>query len=480
MKKKKKIILIVVLVLVVGGIIAGIIAYRYNHSKAYVAPVADINNTWILQNNSSEGTISDAATQKITLEDTDVIAEVYVAEGDTVAAGDPLFQYDTQALELDVEAKQIEVESITNQLNTAKKQLDAYNKITPVASHDTTVYELMDAQKLADPYKGSGTTADPYCYLCTKDTIVTGSKINELIDGTAVATFEIREGNAPTGTLINSWTIDGSNFLSVEEDSYWSVVDKTQWYPEVSTEVTYTQSEKDRMISDKQLEINKLENSIKLAENAAQQSKQKLEDATVKATVPGIIKTIGDPKNLPKDGSAFLEITGQEGISLTGHIDEMDLENTKVGDQITVMSYESGTTTTATITEIADYPDESYQGYSEGNNNVSYYEYQAYMEDSSGFSIGESVSTQAYVSDMEDTIVLEKIYVRSDKGKHYVYKKNKKGRLSRQEVSIKSTSDSQYVIITEGLTLEDSIAFPYGDKAKNGIKTTDKAPLVLF
>ena len=73
---------------------------------------------------------------------------------------------------------------------------------------------------------------------------------------------------------------------------------------------------------------------------------------------------------------------------------------------------------------------------------------------------------------MEDAIVLMKIYVRSDEKGNYVLKDNGNGRLVRQDVTVKRTSENEYVQITSGLTLDDMIAFPYGSKGKVGIKTT--------
>ncbi len=71
-----------------------------------------------------------------------------------------------------------------------------------------------------------------------------------------------------------------------------------------------------------------------------------------------------------------------------------------------------------------------------------------------------------------DAIVLEKIYVRSDDNGNYVLADNGKSRLVKKPVTVKNTSESEYVQITDGLTLDDMIAFPYGSKAKEGIKTT--------
>ena len=101
------------------------------------------------------------------------------------------------------------------------------------------------------------------------------------------------------------------------------------------------------------------------------------------------MKTVGDPDEKPEQGQAFLVVTGDDGLYVKGTISELLLDDVPVGTVVSANSWESGMTFDATITEISDYP-VSGNSWGEGNPNVSYYEYTAYIEDSSALRNGES------------------------------------------------------------------------------------------
>lgn len=91
-----------------------------------------------------------------------------------------------------------------------------------------------------------------------------------------------------------------------------------------------------------------------------------------------------------EQGQAFLVVTGDDGLYVKGTISELLLDEVTVGTVVTANSWESGMTFDATITEISDYP-VSGNSWGDGNPNVSYYEYTAYIEDSSALRNGEAV-----------------------------------------------------------------------------------------
>ncbi len=198
-------------------------------------------------------------------------------------------------------------------------------------------------------------------------------------------------------------------------------------------------------------------------------------EGTVTATINGVVKTVGDPENLPQDGSAFLTVAGSDGLYVTGDISEMMLDQIQVGQQIMANSWESGNSFTATITEISKYP-KSGNNYNGGNPNASYYPFTAYIEDTTGLTNGEYVDMSMTVggaSAGEDVICLEKAYIREENGRSYVLVAGEDDRLVKRYVSTGKSVYGQAVIIKEGLTMNDRIAFPYGKTAKEGVKVND-------
>ena len=228
-------------------------------------------------------------------------------------------------------------------------------------------------------------------------------------------------------------------------------------------------------IADKEKELTKLDLDKRKAELALKQMESQSEDGMVYAEFNGTVKKAGDPDNLPNDGSAFLTLSGSDGLYVKGTLNELALEQVKVGQSVTATSWSTGMVFDATITEINDYPEDS-NGYyyGNGNPNASYYGYTAYIEDSTGLSNGDNLSLSINLGgdeDSSDKIYLDKAYVRKEDGKSYVMKDDGTGHLVKQYVKTGKTIYGYAVEIKSGVTMDDYLAFPYGKTAKEGVKT---------
>ena len=164
---------------------------------------------------------------------------------------------------------------------------------------------------------------------------------------------------------------------------------------------------------------------------------------------------------------------------MKGSLSELQLGEVEVGQKVYANCWESGQNVEASITEISTYPDENSNARGgDGNPNVSYYPYTAYIENTEGLRNGEYVDltiTATGGEDQENKIYLEKAYIRDEDGKKYVMKADKDNRLAKQYVKTGKTIWGAYAEIVEGLTKEDRIAFPYGKSAKEGVKVKDES-----
>ena len=164
------------------------------------------------------------------------------------------------------------------------------------------------------------------------------------------------------------------------------------------------------------------------------------------------------------------------GMYIKGEISELMLDQFEIGQQISANSWSNGMTYSASITEISEYPVTERMGYSEGNPNVSYYSFLAYIEDPEGLTNGDSLElTMTPVNTEEDlnAIYLEKAYVRQENGQSYVLKVGKDNRLVKQYVLTGKTVYGSSIEIKAGLSESDRIAFPYGKTAKEGVKAVE-------
>lgn len=536
MKRGKKfIILLIVILLIAGAASGGVYAYqKYQEEnlQTEVVTVANINAGWFGNPMSSSGTVLDNYSQSVYIEDK-TVSEVKVEEGAEVKIGDPLLVYDTAETQLEIEMKKLELQGVKNDIILANREIEKLKKIKPVSSttnntstntgtaksstssskkqtaakKKTDVIMIQVEQMEGDaynyidtgakPYEGTGTADKPYRFLCTQECYVLGSYLNQLVKNEQVAAFEIWTGNSVTeGTLVSCWTVNGLERSSVDADSRWLVstheqIDETadeEEEPESeekeseapaqepeSTEEVYTAEELRKEISDKQEELRKLEIQKKGLQLDLKGLRKSKKSATVPASINGIVKTVGDPEDPPTDGSAFIEISGSEGMYIKGSISELLLDQIEVGQEITASSWDTGQEYMAEITEISEYPLDT-RMYGEGNPNVSYYSFMAYIQDPGELSNGDSldISIMQNSSEMDmNSLYIEKAYVRNEDGKSYVLKAGEDNRLVKQYVETGKTVYGSSIEIKSGLSESDRIAFPYGKTAKEGIKVKD-------
>lgn len=508
MKNKivKRLIIAVIVIAVAGGCVGGGIYYRRNNLTAEVTSVEDIRDGYWGDEVYSYGQVTNDHSQTVYLSTEDTIKEVYVEEGQEVQAGDKLLAYDMTASDLDYNMKVLEAEKLGNQLEIAKNDLKKLKNTKPISPQVYTEPEPEQEQEPQIPEKNGdaynyispsavpyneaeadGTAESPYRYLCTAEAYVTGEALAALAQNGTCAVYEIYENNQVSGDPVKSWEVDGSKTTVPDPDTKWAVATRTQVTeaeeeiedipeePVQEEEIGYTKEELQSMIEEKEQEIRDLDLSKRKAELEVEKLKQKSTDGIVYASVTGTVKNLQDIENPPTDGTPFLEVSGSEGLYVTGALSELLLDEIQPGQPVQISSWESGVMCEGEITEIFDYPVANANAYGEGNQNVSYYPYTAYIEDTSGLKNGEYVDLTMTVggSEAEETLYISKAYVRTENGKSYVYKADENNRLVKQYVETGKTIYGSSVEIKSGLTSEDRIAFPYGKTAKEGIRAVD-------
>ena len=246
---------------------------------------------------------------------------------------------------------------------------------------------------------------------------------------------------------------------------------------------SYTKEELKKAISDKEKEIRDLELNQKETALKIKNAKKELEDQTVKATIAGVIKKVGDPEKPSQDGSAFIQVDSQQGLYVRGYVSELVLDQVTPGTMLQISSWSSGAFATATVKEVSPYPAENYMVYSSGAQ-ASYYPFTALIDEGAeGFQNLESVSISMTVGADEtaqNAIYLSKAFIREENGQKYVFVRGEDGKLERRPVKTgKIVYGNQYEI-KSGLTAEDYIAFPYSKNELEGTKTEESTLSELY
>ena len=239
-------------------------------------------------------TVTNGQQQDVYVSTEQTIQKVFVTEGQEVSEGDPLLQYDMTNIDLAIEMKKLDIQTIENNSAVAQKELEKLKNTKPI-SNATTSTPSVDSVTPSAPETPSTDTS-----VTTPDTV--------------------EEKDTP-----------------VEP-----VVPDTPSVPDDNQQSGYTADELAKEIADKEKELTKLDLDKRKAELALKQMESQSEDGMVYAEFNGTVKKAGDPDNLPNDGSAFLTLSGSDGLYVKGTLNELALEQVKVGQSVTATSWSTG------------------------------------------------------------------------------------------------------------------------------------------
>lgn len=529
MKIKKKftglIICILLFILVFGGILAYKV-YQSNHRIVSVQPVSYINWGYWGDTENSYGMVTNDSAQEIYLDHTAAIKEVYVTEGDIVEVGDKLLSYDLSELNISIARKQLEIDSIENEIEFSEKKLnylktsapvdktppqideeiikeleaqdDMFNLI-PEIDETTGCYNFVTSESIpsnavmnaenGEYIYPTGTQDDPYIFFCNESVFAYGSFYNSIrvSENQTGIYVEFYIGNENGEKFILDGNLLPTNY---DEERMWYVFSGEERFPSRLAEDYkeeffedyldwqepdgYTQQELIEEIATLEKNLKEFDIQYRRLSLELKSLEQSSENGVVYATVSGTVKTVGDKNNPSTDGSAFLVVMGDEGLYVNGTISELLLEHVSIGTVVTANAWESGMSFEATITEISDFPVAG-NSWSEGNPNVSYYSYTAYIEDCTGLKNGEYVDLSITINDSDiGGIYIEKAYVREEDGRFYCMIADENGKLKKQYVVTGKTIYGSAIEIKSGLSEDDLIAFPYAKDAVEGATTTEE------
>lgn len=531
MSKKKilKIVMISIILLIVCGL--GLYAYKNYQAKKSVVNVELVSNLnwgYYGDTESSYGMVTNDSAQEIYVDDSVKIKEIFVAEGDAVEVGDPLIAYDMKELEISIARKKLEISTLKNnisldsnrlevlknsnavdktppkideeKLSELEKQDELFNSIPEIGDTNEGIYNYVTANSIPsnasiDDETGeiqypAGTQEEPYIYFCNEDVFAYGDFYNMIrsTEGNGIyVEFYIKDING------NKFSIDGNMLpTNYDEECMWYVFTGEERFPsrlaEEYLEAFYQEVlewQEPEGYTQQELveEIASLENKLKSLDIEHRRKLLELDSleqasntGIVYAKVSGTVKTVGDKNKIPTNGTAFLVVMEDDGLYVNGTISELLLEHVKPGTIVTANAWESGMVFEATITEISDFPVEG-NSWSEGNPNVSYYSYTAYIEDSTGLKNGEYVELAISINNSNNSgIYIESAYVRKENGRSYCLIADENGKLKKQYVVTGKKVYGSAIEIKSGLTEDDLIAFPYGKDAVEGatvIESTD-------
>jgi len=232
-----------------------------------------------------------------------------------------------------------------------------------------------------------------------------------------------------------------------------------------------TAAEIQQQIKDKEKEIRNYQLDMKGTNLEIKDIQKKLNNQTIKSTLNGVVKTVGDPEKESNDGKPLIQVVSSEGLYVQGTVSESKMNKLKVGATLSGYSYDNGVSFTAEVREISPYPSDNGQD----GANASSYPFTAYIADASGLS-NNSWAELTLLDEGDGQgqgIYLEKPFVRTENGQYYVMKDDGTGHLTKQIVQVGGIQYGSSYQITGGLSMDDKITFPYGKDVREGAKTEE-------
>lgn len=518
-KTVKKVILTVVIAAVTVGALWGILTVLRSARRkpVNVYPVESFmtTNEWGSSSQSS-GTVTTDKLQKIYLSDSQTVSKVYVTEGQTVKKGDKLLSYDTTLTALELERARIALERQENYVNGLKAQLKRLEDFKHKAIWEARLYflqeQLAEAEAQAREAAGSdaatplpdvslitgqdGTRAHPY-YMSDSD--FTPARMAQLRadHGEGDVYVVLYYHDAEAGDVVSQGVVLlEDNVISFFDPPYEIPTANDTASADAKVKELRRQVEEAQTILDdptvptdlldyyvKKAEqekiIDQAQVSLKIAQMDFQRKSSEVADASVYSEMDGVVKAVRDPKEAYQNGEAVVEVSGGGGYYVSGVVSELELANMQIGDTVQINSWMTGVSCEGTIVSVEDYP-ASQSGWSNGNQNVSYYPFKAFVSEDANLQPNDYVDITYRSGSAKNAWYLEKMFIRVENGKSYVYVRGENGLLEKRDVVTGGDLWGSYTEIRGGLTREDYIAFPYGQDVADGAKTQEATPDQLY
>lgn len=251
-------------------------------------------------------------------------------------------------------------------------------------------------------------------------------------------------------------------------------------FPEMDFGSGMTAAEIAKLRREQEKKIKELAASAKMTESEYNLMEREFSDGSIRATLDGQVVSLLTEEESRQNKMPMMKVSGGGGFYVQGSVSELEKDNLKVGQEVSINDWNTGGMYTGTVESIGDFPtqDEGWNGM--GNPNASYYPFRVFIDGSADLQEGSYVSVTYSAAEAENGIYLENPFLRTDEGEPYVYVRGKNGKLEKRAVTTGKSLWGSHTEIRSGLTEDDYVAFPYGKNVKPGAATEESDLSVLY
>ena len=231
-------------------------------------------------------------------------------------------------------------------------------------------------------------------------------------------------------------------------------------------------------IQEAQLDLTSEQYNLKKKQKELDDLQKDLQNADVVAEADGVVQSISSDNSSDNSG-AFMTILQTGAYKIKGQVSELEVGELEQGAEVTIHSrIDDNKTWTGTISQVdtngavSDSDENSMNGDQNTDNTASKYTFYVVPDTQDGMMIGQHVYITVGKQETDKGIWLNADYVVRDGDTAYVWLANTNGVLEKRTVTIgRHNEEANTYEITDGLTLDDYLAFPTDD-CKEGEKTT--------
>lgn len=240
-----------------------------------------------------------------------------------------------------------------------------------------------------------------------------------------------------------------------------------------SAEITQMRREQTKKVRD-------LYEAAQMAESEYNLMEREFNDGNVRADLDGEVVSVLTEDEARQNKQPIIKVSGGGGFYVTGSVSELEKDNLKIGQSVTVNDWNTGNIYDGQVVSIGDFPVDGNGWNGLGNPNASYYPFQVFIDGSADLQENNYVSITYSAAQAQNGVYLENPYLRTDDGEPYVYVRGAHNKLEKRYVTTGKSLWGSYTEIRSGLTADDYVAFPYGKNVKPGAGTQEGDPSTLY
>ena len=241
-----------------------------------------------------------------------------------------------------------------------------------------------------------------------------------------------------------------------------------------------TSAEIAKMRREQTKKVRDLYEAAQMAESEYNLMEREFNDGNVRADLDGEVVSVLTEDEARQNKQPIIKVSGGGGFYVTGSVSELEKDNLKIGQSVTVNDWNTGNTYDGQVVSIGDFPVDGNGWNGMGNPNASYYPFRVFIDGSADLQENGYVSITYSAAQARNGVYLENPYLRTDDGEPYVYVRGAHNKLEKRYVTTGKSLWGSYTEIRSGLTADDYVAFPYGKNVKPGAGTQEGDPSTLY